>query len=78
MAERSGSVEIHMDSEQVRRMSVNNPNIVAVAEEAGKAAELEQNQGLWAALKLYRKASGWSILLSTAIISKHSTRANLL
>lgn len=57
-----------MDSEQVRRMSVNNPNIVAVAEEAGKAAELEQNQGLWAALKLYRKASGWSILLSTAII----------
>ncbi len=71
MAARQGSVEIQVEQEQFRRMSVNNPNIVHIAEEAAKGAELEQTQGLWAALKLYRKASGWSILLSTAIISQY-------
>src|ERR1700749_4848500 len=61
-------LEVHVDDEQFRKMSVINPNIVAIAEDAAKAAEAEQSQGLMAGLKLYRKAAAWSILLSTAII----------
>jgi len=57
-----------MDDEQYRKMSVVNPNINAIIEDAAKAAEAEQTQSLWQGLKLYRKACGWSILLSTAII----------
>jgi len=63
--------EIHMNEEQMRRMSVNNPNITAISQDAAKAAESEQTQTLWEGLKLYRKAAGWSVLLSTAIISTY-------
>lgn len=60
--------EVHVDDEQFRKMSVINPDIAHVAEEAAKAAQAEQSQGFWQSLKLYKKAAGWSILLSCAII----------
>lgn len=60
--------EVHVDNEQFRRMSAINPDIAHVAEEASKAAQAEQSQGFWQSLKLYKKAAGWSILLSCAII----------
>jgi SP family general alpha glucoside:H+ symporter-like MFS transporter len=62
------TLEVHVDDEQFRKMSVVNPGIAAIAEDAAKAAEAEQTQGLWKGLKLYKKAAGWSILLSCAII----------
>lgn len=60
--------EIHLGEEQFRRMSVTNADAAALAAEASKGAQTEQTQGLWAGLKLYRKAALWSILLSTAIV----------
>jgi MFS transporter, SP family, general alpha glucoside:H+ symporter len=62
------TLEVHVDDEQFRKMSVVNPDIAHVAEEAAKGAEAEQNQTFWESLKLYRKAAGWSVLLSCAII----------
>lgn len=47
-------VQVHEDENLVR--------------EAAAAAEAERKMGLWAALKLYPHAVGWSILLSTAVI----------
>jgi hypothetical protein len=37
-------LEVHMDDEQYRKMSVVNPNINAIIEDAAKAAEAEQTQ----------------------------------
>jgi SP family general alpha glucoside:H+ symporter-like MFS transporter len=69
MSPRHGEhLEVHVDDEQFRKMSIVNPNIASIAEDAAKAAEAEQSQTLWQGLKLYRKAAGWSILLSCAII----------
>lgn len=62
------TLEVHVDDEQYRKMSVVNPGIATIAEDAAKAAEAEQTQSLWQGLKLYKKAAGWSILLSCAII----------
>lgn len=62
------TLEVHVDDEQFRKMSVVNPNIVTVAEDAAKAAEAEQTQSFWQGIKLYKKAAGWSVLLSCAII----------
>jgi SP family general alpha glucoside:H+ symporter-like MFS transporter len=39
-----------------------------VIKDARTATEKEHNMGLWKAFKLYPKAAGWSILISTAII----------
>ena len=61
-------LELHVDDEQFRKMSVINPNIVTVAQDAAKAAEGEQTMGFFTAIKLYRKAACWSVLLSTAIV----------
>lgn len=41
---------------------------VHLADEARLAADKETNMTLWAALKLYPKAVGWSVLLSTTLI----------
>jgi SP family general alpha glucoside:H+ symporter-like MFS transporter len=62
------TLEVHVDDEQFRKMSIVNPNIVTVAEDAARAAEAEQTQTFWQSLKLYKKAAGWSVLLSCAII----------
>jgi SP family general alpha glucoside:H+ symporter-like MFS transporter len=40
----------------------------AVVQEAQAAAEVEHELGLLKSIKLYPKAIGWSVLLSTAII----------
>jgi SP family general alpha glucoside:H+ symporter-like MFS transporter len=62
------TLEVHVDDEQFRKMSIINPNIISIAEDAAKAAEAEQSQSFWQGIKLYRKAAGWSVLLSCAII----------
>jgi MFS transporter, SP family, general alpha glucoside:H+ symporter len=49
-------------------MSMAHPNIGALTSEAEKATKAEHSMGLIAALKLYPKAVGWSVLLSTAIV----------
>lgn len=36
--------EIHMDDEQYRKMSVVNPNMNEISQDAAKAAEAEQTQ----------------------------------
>lgn len=52
----------------IRRASVANPQFAALTEDAAGAAKLETGQTVLQAFKLYPKAVGWSILLSTAIV----------
>lgn len=61
-------MSIRVDDEQIRRMSVTVPNLKDVANDAARAADNEKNMSLWQSLKLYPKAVGWSVFLSTAII----------
>jgi MFS transporter, SP family, general alpha glucoside:H+ symporter len=61
-------LEVQVEEEHIRRMSVNNPDILHVADDAAKATEKEQRMTLWESLKLYPKAVGWSVFLSLAII----------
>lgn len=49
-------------------MSLANPDIKNLTEDATKATKAEQNMTLMQGLKLYPKAVGWSVLLSAAII----------
>ncbi|KAF2658296.1 MFS alpha-glucoside transporter-like protein [Lophiostoma macrostomum CBS 122681] len=64
---RSNSI-VHVDTEQVRKMSATVPDFVGLTEDAARATKSEQSMTLMQALRLYPKAAGWSILLSTAII----------
>jgi hypothetical protein len=68
------TMSVQIDDEQIRRMSVTVPNIKDVASDAARAADAEKNMSLWQALKLYPKAAGWSIFLSTAIIMEVSSQ----
>lgn len=43
-------------------------NVVELDDRAAAATDLEHQLTLWKSLKLYPKATGWSILLSTAVI----------
>ena len=52
----------------IRRASMANPGFAQINEDAAGAAFLEQNQTFTQAVKLYPKAVGWSMLLSTAIV----------
>lgn len=52
----------------VRREAVAVENLAGVSTEAQDATSKEQQMGIWQAIKLYPKAVGWSILLSTAIV----------
>jgi SP family general alpha glucoside:H+ symporter-like MFS transporter len=61
-------MSVHIDDEQVRRMSVTNPDIQNIANDAARATEAEHFMTLRQSLKLYPKAVGWSVLLSMAII----------
>lgn len=65
-------MSIQIDDEQVRRMSISLPNIEDIANDAARASDSEKNMSIWQALKLYPKAAGWSIFLSTAIIMEVS------
>lgn len=67
MSRRNSSV-VGVDSEQARRISVAVPDIKEVTRDANRATESEQNMTLRQGFKLYPKAVGWSVLLSTAII----------
>ncbi|KAH7369288.1 general alpha-glucoside permease [Plectosphaerella cucumerina] len=64
--ERRPSVQI--DSEAKRRMSVNNPDLDTLAAEAQQATDAEHGLGFLQSLKLYPKAVGWSVFLSTCVI----------
>lgn len=63
-----GSSIVHADNEQIRKMSVANPDIANLTEDAAKATQAEQTMTLMQGLRLYPKAVGWSVLLSCAII----------
>jgi SP family general alpha glucoside:H+ symporter-like MFS transporter len=63
------STAFDRDSDDVRRVSVVNPDVdKSTVQEAAQAVEAEQNLGLFKSLKLYRKAVLWSVFLSTCIV----------
>jgi len=59
---------VGVDSEKVRRMSINNDDMAQLTGDASKATRAEQRMTLREGIRLYPKAIAWSILLSTAII----------
>ncbi len=59
---------VHQDQETIRCMSLHATDVENLVREAAAATDAEHKMGLWAALKLYPKAVGWSVLLSTAIV----------
>jgi hypothetical protein len=63
---RHGSVSV--DPEQIRKMSVVNPDFVTTAEEGARGADAERSMSFIECIKLYPKAVGWSVLLSTALV----------
>ncbi|KAF2242559.1 maltose permease MAL61 [Trematosphaeria pertusa] len=67
MSRRNSSV-VAVDVEHVRRMSIANPDLAHLTEDASKATKAEHNMTLLEGLRLYPKAVGWSVLLSAAII----------
>ncbi|KAF2003442.1 MFS alpha-glucoside transporter-like protein [Amniculicola lignicola CBS 123094] len=66
-ASRRSSV-VHVDAEQHRRMSINNPDMSNLSEDAARATKAEHNMSLMQGLRLYPKAVGWSVLLSACLI----------
>jgi MFS transporter, SP family, general alpha glucoside:H+ symporter len=77
MAERRGShiVEVPVEfnvltlqDTTVRRASVANPDFAALSNDAKAGTEGEKHMSLAQAFRLYPKAIGWSVLLSTAIV----------
>ena len=52
----------------IRRVSIQNPGLHEISENAALAASAERDQTFWQAVKMYPRAIGWSILLSTAIV----------
>lgn len=59
---------VHVEGSALTRLHDANADFAAIAEEAQIATAKEHQMSLWQALKLYPKAIGWSVLLSTAII----------
>ncbi|KAE8442761.1 hypothetical protein EG329_002849 [Mollisiaceae sp. DMI_Dod_QoI] len=59
---------LHVEDTVVRRASVAVQNFADLSAEAKDATAKEHEMGFWQAIKLYPKAVGWSILLSTAIV----------
>lgn len=58
-----------IEQDAVRRVSVVNPNVdKATVHEAAAAVENEQNLGIIASFKLYKKACLWSVFLSSCIV----------
>ncbi|EHK99819.1 putative General alpha-glucoside permease [Glarea lozoyensis 74030] len=62
------NVTLHADDEFIRRASVAVHGFAEIQSDAQEATRKEHNMTLKEALRLYPKAVGWSILLSTAII----------
>jgi SP family general alpha glucoside:H+ symporter-like MFS transporter len=67
MSRRNSSV-VAVDPEQQRKMSFAFGDNAQTTVDANKATQSEQNMTLMQGLRLYPKAVGWSVLLSTAII----------
>ena len=61
-------MEERRESEAYRRMSVNNPGVAALKDDAQDATELEHNLTIRDSLKLYPKAVMYSLAFSTAVI----------
>lgn len=61
-------MEDRRESEAYRRMSVNNPNVAALKDEAQDATDGEHNLTFRDSLKLYPKAIMYSLAFSTAVI----------
>ena len=61
-------MEDRRESEAYRRMSVNNPNVAALKDEAQDATDNEHNLTIRDSLKLYPKAIMFSLAFSTAVI----------
>lgn len=52
----------------LRRMSMAIPNLEQVTAQAREATEMEHRMGFWETVRLYRKAIGYSALMSLAIV----------
>ncbi|TVY87189.1 Maltose permease [Lachnellula willkommii] len=59
---------LHPEDSVVRKASVAVENFAGLSTEAKDATTREQQMGFMQAIKLYPKAVGWSILLSTALV----------
>lgn len=59
---------LHPEDTVVRRVAVAVDNFAGMSAEAKDATEYEHNMSFMQAIKLYPKAVGWSVLLSTAIV----------
>ena len=59
---------LHTDDNVLRKASVAVDNFAALSAEARDATDKEHRMGFLRAIKLYPKAAGWSILLSTSIV----------
>ncbi|KAK0658534.1 General alpha-glucoside permease [Lasiodiplodia hormozganensis] len=59
---------VAIDTDQVRRMSVNHAHLEHLARDAANATHAERQMTLWQGLKTYPYAVGWSVFLSTCII----------
>lgn len=59
---------VHVDDSVMRKASVAVDNFAGLSADAKNGTEHEHSMGLMQAIKLYPKAIGWSVLLSTAII----------
>lgn len=59
---------LHPEDSVVRKASIAIPHFASLSTEAQDATSKEHQMSLLQALKLYPKAVGWSILLSTAIV----------
>ena len=59
---------LHTDDNVLRKASVAVDNFAQLSSEARDATEKEHRMGFIRAIKLYPKAAGWSILLSTSIV----------
>jgi SP family general alpha glucoside:H+ symporter-like MFS transporter len=58
----------HAEDGPIRRTSLTPPGVKGISHEASVATRAEHEMTLWQGLKLYPKAVGWSMLLSTAIV----------
>lgn len=59
---------LHTDDNVLRKASVAVDNFATLSAEAREATDKEHRMGFLRAIKLYPKAAGWSILLSTSIV----------
>jgi hypothetical protein len=59
---------LHVEDSKIRKMSVANPEFARVTHDAKGGVAREKNMTFTQAIKLYPKAVGWSLLLSTAIV----------